>query len=271
MHNVFNLRKLYHPVQPTVKQAGKNVFYNEISPDDKLLSIIYCYWELKTDQILDFSFIYRVIADGCIDIFFKLDEPSESFVMGFCKNYTDFSLNNQFHYIGIRFLPTMFPALYNVNAKELSNNFWHLKTVEFETSEFIKNNFSGNDEISEIKNKLDTYFIKLIQSSNLFIDRRFKNAIDIIIEKKGVLNIVDDLNTGLCQRQLRRYFEYYIGGSTKTFSNVVRFQNALNIESSKNNIKYNYILNELGYYDQAHFIKDFKKFYGVTPKKVFRG
>ncbi|WP_346770839.1 DUF6597 domain-containing transcriptional factor, partial [Flavobacterium filum] len=121
MQNDFNIRRLYRPVQPTVKQAGQNVSYREVSPDDTISNIIYCYWELKTNERLNDPFTYRVVADGCIDIFFQLDNPSENFVMGFCKKYTEFPLDNYFHYIGIRFLPTMFPALFKVNAKELSN------------------------------------------------------------------------------------------------------------------------------------------------------
>jgi len=31
--------------------------------------------------------------------------------MGFCKKYTEFSIGHEFNYVGIRFLPTMFPQL----------------------------------------------------------------------------------------------------------------------------------------------------------------
>jgi hypothetical protein len=267
--NDFNIRQLYRPVQPTIKQSGKSVDYREVSPDDNLLKIIYCYWELKTNERLQDPFTYRVVADGCIDIFFQLDNPSENFVMGFCKKYTEFPLHNSFHYIGIRFLPTMFPALFKVDAKELSNRFERLEIVLKETSKFITDNFSNKDDLEVIKFKLDTYFTTLINNANTVLDSRFYNALNIILKNFGVVNVQTDLDTGLSQRQLRRYFEYYVGDTAKTFSQVVRFQNILNAKPSTQSLKQNKIFFDLGYYDQAHFIKEFKNFYGVTPSKAF--
>jgi len=269
VQNDFDIRRLYRPVQPTVKQAGESVSYREVSPDDKLSNTIYCYWELKTNEILQTPFTYRVVADGCIDIFFQLDKPSENFVMGFCKKYTEFPLDNSFHYIGIRFLPTMFPALFKVDAKELSNRFERLELVVNETSKFIAGNFSYHDEFTEIKSKFDDYFVGLTQKTNLVLDRRFQNALNIILKNFGVVNVQTDLDIGLSQRQLRRYFEYYVGDTAKTFSQVIRFQNILSAKPSTQSLKQNKIFFDLGYYDQAHFIKEFKNFYGVTPSQAF--
>ena len=269
MQKDFNIRRLYRPVQPTVKQAVQSVSYREVSTDDRLSNIIYCYWELKTNERLQEPFTYRVVADGCIDIFFQLDNPSENFVMGFCKKYTEFPLDNSFQYIGIRFLPTMFPALFKVDAKELSNRFERLEIVINETSKFISNNFSDRDDFAAIKIKLDTYFITVIENVNITLDSRFQNALNIILKNFGVVNVQTDLDIGLSQRQLRRYFEFYVGDTAKTFSQVVRFQNILNAKPSTQSLRHNKIFFDLGYYDQAHFIKEFKNFYGVTPSKAF--
>lgn len=264
-----NLRQLYRPIQPAIKPTGSRVTYQEISADHLLESIIYCYWELKTTERLDTSFIYRVVADGCIDIFFQLDKPDESFVMGFCRNYTEFPLEHDFHYVGIRFFPTMFPALFDIDAKELTNRFERLELIIRDTSEFIQRSFSRKDSLEDIKTKLDSYFTELIRKRELTIDARFQNALDIILKKSGVVSIQKDLETGLSTRQLRRYFEYYVGDTPKTFSQVVRFQNILNAKPSVQSLKSNTLFFDLGYFDQAHFIKEFKTFYGVTPSKAF--
>lgn len=189
--------------------------------------------------------------------------------MGFCKKYTEFPLDNSFHYIGVRFLPTMFPALFKVDAKELSNRFERLELVANETSKFIADSFSDDDELATIKSKFDDYFFGLSKSANTDLDRRFQNALNIILKNFGVVNVQSDLNIGLSQRQLRRYFEYYVGDTAKTFSQVVRFQNILNAKPSTQSLRQNKIFFDLGYYDQAHFIKEFKNFYGVTPSKAF--
>lgn len=269
MQKDINIRTLYRPVQPTVIQAGQSVSYREFSPDNILSNTIYCYWELKTNERLQDPFTYRVVADGCIDIFFRLDNPSENFVMGFCKKFTEFSLDNSFHYIGIRFLPTMFPALFKVDAKELSNRFERLEIVSNEISKYITDNFSNNDKFAVIISKLDNYFIGLRKSVNTNLDSRFQNALNIILKNFGVVNLQSDLDIGLSQRQLRRYFEYYVGDTAKIFSQVVRFQNILNAKPSTQSLRQNKVFFDLGYYDQAHFIKEFKNFYGVTPTKAF--
>lgn len=269
MAGAYNIRDLYLPVQPTVKQASQSVLYREFLPAPVLHNIIYCYWELKTTEKMQSAFIYRVVADGCIDIFFQLDDPSENYVMGFCKNYTEFPLENTFNYIGIRFFPTMFPALFQINAKELSNRTEKLELVLKPTSIFIQNSFTDKDNFKEVTTKLDSYFMQLIANRPILVDTRFHNALTIILKNSGVVNVQSDLDTGLSQRQLRRYFEFYIGDSAKTFSQVVRFQNILNAKPSTQSLRENNLFFDFGYYDQAHFIKEFRHFYGITPGKAF--
>lgn len=269
MQSEFNFRKFYRPVQPVVKQRGKCVSYIEVFPDELLNNFVYCYWELKTQESLQESFTYRVVADGCIDIFFELNNQYENFVMGFCKKYTEFTLDRTFHYVGVRFLPTAFPIFYNIDAKELSNRYHRLMDIDKETSNYIRDSFSGEDDMIIVKDRFDAYFTDKLKESKIGLDSRFQNALDIILRNFGVINIEKDILVGLSQRQLRRYFEYYIGDSAKTFSQVVRFQNILNAKPSTQSLRESKIFFDLGYYDQAHFIKEFKNFYGVTPSKAF--
>jgi len=265
-----NIRGLYTPIQPTVRQAFEKVTYIEFLPDKELQNFIYCYWQLKTTKPLSEEFKYRVVADGCIDIFFELNKPQDSFVMGFCKNYTEFPLENSFNYIGIRFLPTMFPQIFKVDASQLSNRFELLSTVLPETSNFIATNINKTLNSNEIKTIFDNYLLKLIPKIKFDFDNRLYNAIGKILQKNGVINVETDLDTGISPRQLRRLFEYYIGTTAKTFSRVVRFQNILRSKPSKQSLRRNKLFFDVGFYDQSHFIKEFKNFYGVTPNKAFR-
>ncbi len=94
------------------------------------------------------------------------------------------------------------------------------------------------------------------------MDNRFFSALLQILQSKGSIHI-SELDTGISTRQLRRLFDYYIGDSPKTFSNIVRFQHILSAKAYHNHSFLD------TYYDQAHFIKSFKTFYGDTPSKVF--
>jgi len=189
--------------------------------------------------------------------------------MGFCKKYTEFPLGRTFNYIGVRFLPTMFPQLFKVNASELSNHFKNLCSVVPHTAKFIANNFSIGQDANDIKLLLDNYFTEHISKVKFDYDNRLYEAINIILKNFGVLNVETDLNTGISPRQLRRLFEFYIGDSAKTFSQVVRFQNILRAKPSSQSLRQNKLFFDVGYYDQAHFVKEFKNFYGVTPSKAF--
>lgn len=269
MKTLYNLRDLYTPIQPTVKSSMENVLYTEFLPDNKLLNHIYCYWQFKTHKPLPEQYSHRIVADGCIDIYFELNNPKESYVMGFCKKYTEFQLENSFNYIGIRFLPSMFPNIFNINAKELSNRFENLSNVNNSTAVFIENNFNANLSINDIKNNLDNYFLRLVINQNQVWDSRLYESIQIILKNQGVVQVEKDLRTGISKRQLQRLFEYYIGDNPKTFSKIIRFQTILRAKPSSQSLKFNKLFYDLGYYDQAHFIKDFKHLYGTTPNKAF--
>lgn len=259
------IRALYKPVQPVVKQHGAHVTYREFLPDSGLQDLIYCYWELKTTKTLDEPFRYCVVADGCIDIFFELKKPEESYVMGFCKKYTEFPLDTRFHYVGVRFLPSMFPQLFRLNASTLSNRYEALKAIAPETANFIKHTFHERSSAEEIMLNFDGYFLSHLATVTFDNDPRFYEALSMILNSFGTVDVEKYLNTGISARQLRRLFEFYVGTSPKTFSKVIRFQKVLQAE----NRSQSQVFFDAGYYDQAHFIKDFKAFYGITPGKVF--
>lgn len=261
------IRQLYTPVQPTVKSYGK-VNYQEFLPRLQLQPFIYCYWQLKTAERLSQPFNYRVVADGCIDIFFELNEPSENFVMGFCKKYTEFKLNEEFNYLGIRFLPTMFPQMFKVDASSISNKAEKLHLILPQVTSFIQSNFNTNVDISSAIKLLDAYLLEQLSTSVFQNDSRLYNAISVIMTNYGVVDL-EAIDTGVSHRQLRRLFYFYIGDSMKTFSKVVRFQNILRAKPSTQSLRENKLFFNVGFFDQAHFIKDFKHFYGVTPSKAF--
>ena len=117
--------------------------------------------------------------------------------------------------------------------------------------------------------RLNEKLIDITEKQNFKYDHRFLNALNLIFQKNGFLDTEKELNTGLSPRQLHRIFNFYIGTTAKTFSNVVRFQHILSAKPSKQSLKENKLYFDVGFFDQAHFIKNFKTFYGVTPSEAF--
>jgi hypothetical protein len=263
-------RQFFRPVQPSA--AGLNeISYKEILPENRLAEYIYCYWELKSKYKLLTPFMYRVIPDGCIDIFFDLNDVSTSQIMGFSDTHTAFALGRCFHYIGIRFLPGLFSAVFNVDAASLTNREERLDDVLPKVASQLKNIIEGQTHLEKIKFSLDQFFLKKVASIHNGVDGRLSNAIMIILKTQGTLNLESEIDTGISSRQLRRMFGFYVGTSPKMFSKVVRFQYFFQLLSASKGNSGNKLFLDAGYYDQPHFNRDFKAFFGLTPSEALPG
>jgi len=69
---------------------------------------------------------------------------------------------------------------------------------------------------------------------------------------------------GITPRYLQKIIYQHTGLSPKSFNKIYRFQHSLKL-ISKNDQPFTSIAYECGYFDQSHFIRDFKSFTGVTP------
>ena len=251
-----------------MKAHQRNVIYKEFKVAENLSPYIHCYWILKTDQLLDSPYSYKVVSDGCIDIFFDLHNPASSSIMGFCKKYTEFSIGTSFSYGGIRFYPSVFPYLFDISANLFKNKDQPLHLHLPDVAKFIADNV--NIDFQSNLHKLNDYFTDQLSKTTSHIDKRFLDAFIYILKQKGHLELESELNVGISSRQLRRLFKYYIGTTPKSFAQVVRFQYILNAKPSSQSLKESKIFYDVGFYDQAHFIKNFKTFYGVTPMEAFQ-
>lgn len=71
--------------------------------------------------------------------------------------------------------------------------------------------------------------------------------------------------TGLSQRRFIQVFSEEVGLTPKRFCRVRRFQEVLGLVKREQRIDWGKIALECGYFDQAHFIHDFRTFSGLTP------
>ena len=242
--------------------------YIEQSPDVQLQGSIYCYWNLKTTKPLNDIYNYRVVADGCIDIFFNCTNHDEAYIMGYCNSYVKIGIDKEFDYFGIRFFPGVFPLLFNIDASELSNHYEHLSAIQPYLFHVIQQLGYKGFCFQDLCNELNICFINHLNKKDELFDNRFYYALETILKRKGLINIEKDLNDGISSRHLQRLFNFYIGDTAKSFCRVVRFQTLLQADPSLKSIKAEKSFFDFGYYDQTHFIKEFKRFYGETPSKI---
>ena len=96
-----------------------------------------------------------------------------------------------------------------------------------------------------------------------------ERAIELIAQTGGTIR-VDDLagEFGYGRKRLDRMFQKEIGWSPKKICRIIRFQHALRILPQVNSLAE--AAYELGYFDQAHFIREFRELSGRTPGDYLR-
>jgi AraC-like DNA-binding protein len=72
---------------------------------------------------------------------------------------------------------------------------------------------------------------------------------------------------GYSQKHFTEMFKRNVGVTPKAYLKIMRFQKAVRTIDSAGNIEWDMIAQECGFYDQAHFINDFKHFSGFTPEQ----
>jgi AraC-like DNA-binding protein len=75
---------------------------------------------------------------------------------------------------------------------------------------------------------------------------------------------------GLSQRRFIEVFRNEVGLTPKAFSRVCRFQHVLGQIEYATEVDWTEVALDCGYFDQAHFIHDFREFAGVSPTVYLR-
>jgi AraC-like DNA-binding protein len=125
---------------------------------------------------------------------------------------------------------------------------------------------AADSDVSRI-NLVEAFLIA--QLSERPLDMLVTRALELIHGSAGTIRISELaslLNTSASP--LEKRFRQEIGASPKKFATIVRARHVLR---AMENGQENYAAYLSAFYDQAHFIKDFKKFASVTPEQYLKG
>ncbi|WP_028665986.1 AraC family transcriptional regulator [Runella zeae] len=109
----------------------------------------------------------------------------------------------------------------------------------------------------------------LTQLKDIQIDKLIIEAVRMIYQSKGTIKI-KELNEKLAisQSPFEKRFRKIVGTSPKKFASIVRFNTVLDQLGQVKSLTE--ICYENNFFDQAHFIKDFRQYTGDTPEHFKR-
>lgn len=91
-------------------------------------------------------------------------------------------------------------------------------------------------------------------------------ALNCIHQNPHLLTIADiQAKTGFSNKHFIHLFEKHVGTTPKTYLRTLKFQRVLTEIERTKRINWTDIAYGCGYYDQAHFIKEFRHFSGLNP------
>lgn len=257
------IRQYFRPLQPNHSLDDSQLDYHEFTPPDVLMPYVYCFWELTSPTPASQS--YQVVADGTVDIIFDLNhhEPPQLSITN--DRAFVIPLQGEIHYMGIRFLPACIHYFFSLSLSGLKGLSVEAEGILGRELAVLNDRLQGDQRV-EGRLEAMAEFLRSRQAKNkMEIDPRFLQSLHHVLNSSGNALVQTDVAEFISSRQLRRMFERYVGLSPKLFSRVVRFQQTLATMRETPLPEWNKVFLDYGYYDQAHFIREFKTFYGHTP------
>ncbi|WCL50624.1 AraC family transcriptional regulator [Leptospira sp. GIMC2001] len=253
--------------------------YKTFQPHKDLDLFVDCYWTLQVPTSNNPT-KQRIIPDGLIEMAFILGDDIKRFtssnkyilqpramVLGQTIEPFFIEPTGYVDTFSIRFYPYGFAHLVKTQLKTLANketpiDFLFPKDMANELEYSIINAKNTEQRIEIFEN-----FLRSLITKPLEIDALVKSTLDTIIESIGSQSINGILDEKISlRRKLERKFTKYIGVSPKQLGRLIRFQAALKLLLSGESENLTDIAHQFEYYDQSHFIKDFKDFTGISPK-----
>ncbi|MFC0335051.1 DUF6597 domain-containing transcriptional factor [Paenibacillus sepulcri] len=270
------LHQLFQPRQASGRVPSHR--YIEIPPSELLRPFVSTYWaseplsapeqEMNTDN----GAVDRVLPDGCTDILFEQDLKDHRcqiryiglFDHPFAIAYDEQHPTRKF---GVRFFPGGAYPFVRTPLSEFANQQLSLDALWPRLAEGISERLFEASSLDARIQVIESYLTTLLHRSKAVEDSRMANLLERIFATKGTAGIEALAQAEIISaRQMNRMFEKWIGITPKKFSEIVRFQSVISqLELSREPVDWSMLALNHGFFDQAHLIHDFRRFYGDSP------
>jgi AraC-like DNA-binding protein len=175
-------------------------------------------------------------------------------------------LNGKVDVLGVCFFPEGFYPFFKIPVSEFKNQLLGAREVGFKLANTISERLKEAPDIAARLDILENELALLLCNGNN-TPENFRQIFNALKQSDNSLQISE-----FCQRNnigirtLERMYNKYVGVSANTYGTLNRFHKSLNQLLYNDYSKLSDLAFDNGYFDQMHFIKEFKRFAGNTPK-----
>lgn len=256
--------------------------YKEIGPDSRLRPYVKCYYTYESAT--DTAFGDVVFPSGCMEIIFNLGTGHWQAAdgNGFTTNppielwgqllqplpIRSLGSNTM---LGVRFYPHGAACLLDEQLDLFNDRVADLATVLGGAATDLHSRLLETAGWPERIALVEEFLLAKFSRSDRRLQRM--NAISDILRELHRTDTAENIDGlasryGISARYLQKLFVQYTGLTPKLYSKINRFQHSLRLVTKKD-ASLTSIAYECGYFDQSHFIREFKTFTGLTPS-LFR-
>ncbi len=254
---------------------------NIFPPKPNLRAFIKYYWTLESPKEKTPT-RNTIVPDGCMKLIFHYRDPyrhypengnnillPRCFLIGQLTKPYEVEPTGETGTFFVCFRPNGFFPFATIPIKNMENTAIPLEDLFGEQGKEIGYEMLSANSTADRINLIESFLLdRFTDTKN--IDQIAQATVETLLTANGQLS-VDELSkqNNINSRQLVRKFARAIGLSPKQLSKMIRPQTALKILLTKKVTSLTDLAYENEYYDQAHFIKDFKEFTGLTPKEFY--
>lgn len=255
------------------------MIYKKYNPPTHLKKYIECFfvWELDPRGTM------RVESppNGYGSIVFNYERPykvknpifkdnkkvPKVFVAGQATCSYDLTIENKIGMVGIVFQPAGLNTLFNIPMGEMTNERIDLGVffTQSRVDELQEKIYVAKSIDQRIKVLIDLVNFQLMRNEKRFdvIDQTASQIVNV----KGIVNINQMMGeVYMSRRNFERKFFQKVGLSPKYYARIRRIGYLCSLMAGERKVEdWQSLFFKCGYYDQAHFIKDFNFFLGRTP------
>ncbi|GAB5531561.1 MAG: helix-turn-helix domain-containing protein [Roseivirga sp.] len=250
-------------------------------PGKDLKGFVKCYWTLegtkestpKNNTIVPDGTMKLIFHYG--DLYWHHPHDSESFLQPRCfligqltRPYIVEPAGDTGTFV-VRFHPNGFLPFTTIPIKEMENKPVPLDSLFGKEGEDLEQKILKADDTLERIDIIESFLLSRLNNKKV-IDQIVRSTIETISTANGQLSVNElSQQNNLNRRILARKFSSSVGLSPKQLSKIIRLQATLKTLLDQEVPKLTDLAYENEYFDQAHFIKDFKEFTGLTPKEFY--